>query len=120
MAGCGQQRLKAPERLAQRLEGQAGFITRSWNQRRVQWLAGCWPICLAAARTCCHGRDYGPCPCADATGASDSVDRKEIFSDSQGCDLVAWVAIDSVADILCGMAGFALMTWVIRERLCRE
>ena len=45
---------------------------------------------------------------------------KEMFLDALGCDLSPWVAADSVADILCAVIGFLLVSKLRQERLRYE
>ena len=40
---------------------------------------------------------------------------KELFVDIAGCDLSAWVALDSVADLACAVLGFAVASVALRN-----
>jgi hypothetical protein len=40
---------------------------------------------------------------------------KEVFSDFAGCDLSAWVALDSAADMACAVFGFVLVSVALRN-----
>jgi hypothetical protein len=47
---------------------------------------------------------------------------KEVFSDFAGCELSAWVALDSAADLTCALIGFAAVSLALRisQRTTRE